>query len=68
MKNKDITVIFNRNGLTLDTQEISGKAYFNETFLADFKSAPYRALFYFGFEDRHPDICQLLFHFYMICA
>jgi len=40
MKNKDIIVIFNPNGLTLDIQETSGKAYFDDKLLADFKSAP----------------------------
>ncbi|MCL2747629.1 MAG: DEAD/DEAH box helicase [Oscillospiraceae bacterium] len=67
MKNKDLIVIFNPQGLTLDTQETSGKTYFNEAFLADFNAAPYKALFYFGFEDRHPDMSVSLTFLHGIC-
>lgn len=67
MKNKDIIVIFNPKGLTLDIQEVSGKAYFNDALLADFKSEPYKALFYFGFEDRHPDMSVSLSFLHSIC-
>ena len=67
MKNKDIIVIFNPKGLLLDVQEISGKAYINDTLLTDFKSHPYKTLFYFGFEDRHPDMSVPLSFLHSIC-
>lgn len=67
MKNKDIIVIFNPKGLTLDTQETSGKAYYYEALLADFKAEPCKALFYFGFEDRHPDMSASLAFLHGFC-
>lgn len=67
MKSKDIIVIFNPTGLTLDVQEVSGKAFFNDALLADFKAEPYKALFYFGFEDRHPDMSVSLSFLHSIC-
>lgn len=67
MKNKDIIVIFHPKGLTLDTQETSGKAYFNDALLADFKAEPYKALFYFGFEDKHPDMSVSLSFLHGVC-
>jgi len=67
MKNKELIVIFNPQGLTLDAQETSGKAYFNETLLTDFKAEPYKALLYFGFEDRHPDLSESLSFLYGFC-
>ncbi|MCL1965175.1 MAG: DEAD/DEAH box helicase [Firmicutes bacterium] len=51
----------------LDTQETSGKAYFNDALLADFKSDPYKALFYFGFEDKHPDMSASLSFLHGVC-
>ena len=67
MKNKDIIVIFNPMGLTLDIQETSGKAYLNDAFLSDFKLDPYKALFYFGFEDKHPDMSFSLSYIHGFC-
>ena len=67
MKNKDIIVIFNPKGLTLDLQELSKKAYFNSALLTDFKLDPYKALFYFGFEDKHPDMSVSLSFLHDIC-
>lgn len=67
MKNKDIIVIFKPKGLALDTQEISGKAYSNEALLADFKSQPHKTLFYFGFEDKHPDMSVSLSFLHGVC-
>lgn len=67
MKNKDIIVIFKPKGLELDTQEISGKAYFDEALLADFKSSPYKTLFYFGFEDKHSDMSVSLSFLHGVC-
>ena len=67
MKNKDIIVLFNPKGLTLDAQEISGKAYFNDVLLTDFKTNPYGALFYFGFEDRSPDMSASLSFLHGFC-
>ena len=67
MKSKDILVIFNPKGLTLDIHEVIGKAYFNDALLAGFKSDPYKALFYFGFEDRHPDMSVSLSFLHNIC-
>jgi superfamily II DNA or RNA helicase len=67
MKNKDIIIIFKPEGLTLDSKEISDKAYFNEALLADFKSDPYKTLFYFGFEDRHPDMSVSLSFLHGVC-
>ena len=67
MKHQDIIVIFTPGGLTLDAQESSGKTYFNEALLADYKSEPYKALFYFGFEDRHPDMSVSLSFVHGLC-
>jgi len=67
MKNKENIVIFNPNGLTLDVQETSGKAYSNDALLADFKSEPYKTLFYFGFDDRHPDMSDSLSFLHGFC-
>jgi non-specific serine/threonine protein kinase len=67
MKNKDIIVIFNQSGLTLDVQEISGKAYMNDALFADFKTEPYKTLFYFGFEDKHPDMSVSLSFLHGVC-
>lgn len=67
MKNKDIIVIFNPKGLTLDAQETSGQTYFNEALLAGYKSEPYKTLFYFGFEDRHPDMSVSLSFLHGVC-
>ena len=65
--NKDIIVIFGSEGLALDTQETSGKAYFNDALLADFRSEPYKAMLYFGFEDKHPDMSESLSFLHGIC-
>jgi len=46
MKNKDIIAFFSPKGLTLEVQETSGKAYFNDALLSNYKSEPYRTLFY----------------------
>ena len=67
MKNKDIIVIFSPLGLTLDIEEVTGKAYVNDVLLADFKSDPYKTLFYFGFEERHPDMSVSLSFLHGIC-
>jgi len=67
MKSKDIIVIFNTKGVTLDVQETSGKFYYNEKLLSDYKSDPYSALFFFGFEDRDPDMSVSLLFLYDIC-
>ena len=67
MKNKEIIVLFNPKGLALDVQETSGKMYLNDALLTDFKAAPYKALFYFGFADRHPDMSASLSFLHGIC-
>ncbi|MDR1688367.1 MAG: DEAD/DEAH box helicase [Clostridiales bacterium] len=67
MKNKDIIVLFNQDGLTLDTQETSAKTYYNETLMSGFASNPYKTLFYFGFEDNHPDMSVSLSFLHGIC-
>ncbi|MDR2898753.1 MAG: DEAD/DEAH box helicase, partial [Clostridiales bacterium] len=67
MKSKDIIVIFNPNGVTLDTQEVTGKAYYNETLLTGFEVEQYKALFYFGFEDWHPDMSASLSFVHNVC-
>jgi len=67
MKNKDIIVIFTPDSLMLDTQETSGKAYRNDALMSDFKAEPYKALFYFGFEDKHPDMSVSLSFLHDLC-
>ena len=67
MKSKNIIVLFNPKGLTLDAQETSGKSYFNEELLTNFKAAPYQSLFYFGFEDKHPDMSESLNFLHNFC-
>jgi non-specific serine/threonine protein kinase len=67
MKSRDIIVIFAPKGLTLDIQETSGKGYCNDRLLADFNAEPYKALFYFGFEDRHPDMSASLAFLHGFC-
>ena len=67
MKNKDIIVIFNPTGLTFDMQEVSGKAYTNDALVANFKLEPYKSLFYFGFDDKHPDMSVSLSFLHNIC-
>ncbi len=67
MKNRDIIVIFTPEGLMLDVQETAGKAYTNDALLADFKAAPHKALFYFGFGERHSDMSQSLSFLHGVC-
>ncbi|MCL1975949.1 MAG: DEAD/DEAH box helicase [Firmicutes bacterium] len=67
MKNKDIIVIFNPQGLTLDMAETTQKSYINEALLADFKEAPYKTLLYFGFEVQHPQMSVSLTYLHGLC-
>jgi non-specific serine/threonine protein kinase len=67
MKNKDIIVIFTPQGLTLDVKYTIGKTYSNDALLTDFRSDPYKTLFYFGFEDRHPDMSVSLSFLHSYC-
>ena len=67
MKNKETIVIFRPNGLTLDVKETAGKAYLNEKLLADFRADPRKTVFFFGFEDRHPDMSESLSFLHGVC-
>ena len=67
--NTDIIVIFNETGFTLDTEETkSGLCYSNEKLLSDFKLEPYRALLYFGFEDKNSQMPQSLLFLHTVSA
>ena len=51
----DIIAIFTENGVALDTGITDKKqGYANESLLSDFGKSPYKALLYFGFEDKSP--------------
>jgi len=67
--NKDIIAIFTQGGFTLDTEATKDKQFYeNDRLLADFAGQPYRALLYFGFEDRPPQMSQSLSYVHGISA
>lgn len=50
--NTEIIVIFNNNGLQLDTDYTSNKNfYYNETLINNYNENPMKSFLYFGFED-----------------
>jgi len=67
--NEDIIIIFSESGFTLDTEVTKGKRFYtNDKLLADFADEPYKALLYFGFEDKPPLISQSLSYIHSISA
>jgi len=67
--NKDIIVIFTPDGFTLDTEVVKDKRFYtNDKLLSAFADDPYKALLYFGFEDKNPQISQSLSYVHSISA
>ena len=67
--NEDIIVIFTPSGFTLDTEVARGRRFYaSDKLLSDFAGDPYRALLYFGFEDKPPLISQSLSYMHSISA
>ncbi|MCL2167363.1 MAG: SNF2 helicase-associated domain-containing protein, partial [Clostridiales bacterium] len=55
--NRELVAVFTEKGLLLDTDATRSKQYYtNSKLLSDFAAAPYKALLYFGFADKAPDM------------
>ena len=57
--NNELIAIFTEKGLTLDTGATANKQfYINDRLLSDFAEDPYKALLYFGFEEKSLHMSQ----------
>ncbi|MCL2122147.1 MAG: DEAD/DEAH box helicase [Clostridiales bacterium] len=55
--NRELVAVFTEKGLLLDTDATKSKQYYtNSKLLSDFSVSPYKALLYFGFADKAPDM------------
>ena len=67
--NTDIIAIFNENSVILDTEVTQNKDFYtNETLLSTFKTSPFQALLYFGFEDKSLKMSQSLLFLHGVTA
>jgi len=59
--NSEIIAIYTESGFLLDTDVTKSKQFYsNDKLLSDFNKDQYKALLYFGFEDKSPDMSQSL--------
>lgn len=67
-ENRELIAIYLNNGLTLD-YELTDKInpYQNNQLITEFKTNPYKALFYFGFIDDTQDMSPSLIFIHRIC-
>ena len=67
--NNELIAIFTENGLTLDTDAVSGKQfYINDALLSEFSKDPYKALLDFGFEEKSALMSQSVMFLHGIVA
>jgi len=67
--NTELIAVFSEDGVIIDTEGVVGKHFYtNDSLLADFKEKPYKALLYFGFEDKSQHMSQSLLFLHGIAS